>query len=119
MDTPRTKHIFILGGVIMGALRKKYDAAFKREAVQLAASSGKTDRVIERELGLYQGAIQHWREELETDPKNAFPGTGFLKPQEEEHRRLLRENAILREERDILKKAIAIFSKRPKTNIGS
>jgi transposase len=103
----------------MGTLRKKYDATFKREAVQLATSLGKTDRTIERELGLYQGAIRHWREELEADPKNAFPGTGFLKPQAEELRLLLRENAILREERDILKKAIAIFSKRPKTNIGS
>lgn len=60
----------------MGALRKKYDATFKREAVQLATSSGKTDRTIERELGLYQGALRHWREELEADPKNAFPGTG-------------------------------------------
>lgn len=102
----------------MGASRKKYDASFKREAVQLASTSGKTDRVIERDLGLYQGAIRHWREELEADPKSAFPGTGFLKPQDDEHRRLLRENAILREERDILKKAIAIFSVKPKTNTG-
>ena len=103
----------------MGTLRKKYDATFKREAVQLAASSGKTDRAIERELGLYQGAIRHWREELEADPKNAFPGTGHLKPLEDENRHLHRELAIAREERDILKKAIAIFSKRPKTNTGS
>ena len=42
------------------------------------------------------------------------PGTGHLKPEDEEMRRLQRENAILREERDILKKALAIFSKTPR-----
>jgi transposase len=101
----------------MGSTRKKYDGTFKRESVQLADSSGKNDRTIEKELGLYQGAIRHWREELHADPSHAFPGTGHLKPLEDENRRLMRENAILREERDILKKAVAIFSKRPKTSI--
>lgn len=99
----------------MGTVRKKYDATFKQEAVRLAATSGKRDRTIEQELGLYQGAIRHWREEVNADPDHAFPGTGHLKPLEEENRRLRRENAILREERDILKKATAIFSRRPKT----
>ena len=99
----------------MGTVRKKYDATFKQEAVRLAATSEKRDRTIEKELGLYQGAIRHWREELQGDPEHAFPGTGHLKPLEEENRRLRRENAILREERDILKKATAIFSRRPKT----
>ncbi len=101
----------------MGSIRKKYDETFKREAVRLADSSGKNDRTVEKELGLYQGAIRHWREELNADPNHAFPGTGHLKPFEDENRRLMRENAILREERDILKKAVAIFSKGPKTSI--
>jgi transposase len=101
----------------MGAKRKKFDASFKREAVRLSESSGKRDRTLEKELGLYQGALRHWREELKADSEHAFPGTGHLKPLEEETRRLQRENAILREERDILKKAVAIFSKRPKTSI--
>jgi transposase-like protein len=48
----------------MGAIKKKYDATFKREAVQLADTSGKKVGEIEHELGLYQGAIRHWREEL-------------------------------------------------------
>jgi transposase-like protein len=39
----------------MGKVRKKYDGTFKRESVRLAETSGKTDRSIERELGLYQG----------------------------------------------------------------
>jgi transposase len=43
--------------------------------------------------------------------RHAFPGSGHLTPPEEEMRRLQRENEILRQERDILKKALAIFSK--------
>jgi transposase len=103
----------------MGATRKKFDASFKREAVRLAETSGKRDRVIERELGLYQGAIRHWREDLSSDPATAFPGTGHMKPMEEEVRHLRRELDIAREERDILKKAVAIFTKAPKTGTGS
>jgi transposase len=103
----------------MSKQRKRYDGTFKGEAVRLAETSGKRDSAIERELGLYQGAIRHWREELSSDPEHAFPGTGHLKPLEEEMRRLRRENAILREERDILKKAMAIFSRRPKASTDS
>jgi transposase len=98
---------------------KRYDAEFKRESVRLADTSGKTDRQIERDLGLYQGAIRRWRDELEADPIDAFPGTGHQKPLEEENRRLLRELDIAREERDILKKVVAIFSKGPKADSGS
>ena len=103
----------------MGGSRKSYDGTFKRETVRLADGSGKRDRTIEREMGLYQGALRHWREDLKADPGNAFPGTGHLKPLEDENRRLQRENSILLQERDILKKAIAIFSKTQKTNTGS
>ncbi len=100
-------------------IRKRFDSSFKREAIRLAEESGKRDRQIEQELGVYQGAIRHWREEIEKDPINAFPGTGHLKPLEEENRQLRRELEIARQERDILKKAVAIFSKTPKTDTGS
>jgi transposase len=103
----------------MSVTRKTYDAAFKREAVRLADTSGKNDRTIEKDLGLYQGAIRHWREDLKDDPEHAFPGIGHLKPLEAENLRLRRELAGAQEERDILKKAIAIFSKTSKTNTGS
>ena len=100
----------------MGSIRRKFDTTFKRESVRLADTSGKADRTIEKELGIYQGSLRHWREELRKDPENAFPGTGHLKPLEAENLRLRRELAGALEERDILKKAIAIFSKKPKTN---
>jgi len=99
--------------------RKKYDAEFKRQTVQLADESKRKVGEIEHEMGLYQGAIRHWREELQKDKEQAFPGTGHLKPTDEEMRRLRRENEILRQERDILKKAVAIFSKPPPTGSNS
>lgn len=95
----------------MSTSRKRYDAEFKREAVRLADDSEKGDSAIERELGLYQGAIRTWRKALRSDPRDAFPGTGHMKPPEEEIRRLRRELEDVRQERDILKKAVAIFSK--------
>jgi len=55
----------------------------------------------------------------ELDGEHAFPGKGRLKPQDEELRRLKRENERLRRERDILKKAVAIFSKDPHRYSGS
>ena len=94
---------------------KKYTDDFKREAVRLADEADRYDRQVERELGLYQGAIRHWREQLATspDPEVAFPGRGHQLPVEEENRRLRRELQIAREERDILKKAVAVFSTDP------
>ena len=99
--------------------RRIYDPDFKRQTVALADGSDRTDRAIEKELGLYQGAIRHWRQELEHDPEQAFPGTGRQKADEEELRRLRRELEIVRQERDILKKAVAIFSDRPRTDTNS
>ena len=75
---------------------KRYDSEFKRESVRLADTSGKTDRQIERDLELYQGAIRRCRDELEADPIDAFPGTGHQKPLEEENRCLRRELDIAR-----------------------
>jgi transposase len=102
-----------------GQPKKRHDAEFKRETVRLAETSGKTDREIEQDLGLYQGAICRWRKQLRADPQDAFPGTGHQKPLEEENRQLRRELQIAQEERDILKKVVAIFSEGPKANTGS
>jgi transposase len=100
---------------------KKYDDDFKREAVRLADEPDRYDRQVERELGLYQGAIRHWREKLKDSPEpaTAFPGRGHQTPLEEENRRLRRELQVAREERDILKKAVAVFSTNPQRYSGS
>jgi transposase len=90
--------------------RKKYTAEFKREAIRLAETSGKRVSEIERDLGLWRGAISGWRRALKRKGEEAFPGQGRLTETEERIRKLERENEILRQERDILKKAVAIFS---------
>jgi len=91
--------------------RRMYTREFKAEAVQLLETSGKNGQEIERDLGIGNGQIYRWRKQLmaEEGGLRAFPGTG--KPRDEEVARLKRENAVLREERDILRKAVAIFSR--------
>jgi transposase len=97
----------------MSKQRKTYTREFKLEALRLAATSGRPITQIERELGLSQGTIAHWRREVQRTGDEAFPGHGHLLPSEARLRQLERENAILRQERDILKKAIAVVSPKP------
>ena len=92
---------------------KSYDKEFKIEAVRLALEPGNTQAGIERDLGIGQGIISRWKRQLANEGKHAFPGKGYLKPEDENLRRLKRENERLRRERDILKKAVAIFSENP------
>jgi len=98
---------------------RKYDLEFKVEAVRMASEPGVTNRDVERRLGIGQGVLSRWKRELNRDGQEAFPGTGRLKPEDEEMRRLKRENERLRRERDILKKAVAIFSTDPHRYSGS
>jgi transposase len=97
----------------MAENRRKYTREFKIEAVRLLDTSGKSGHEIEDDLGIGRGQIYRWRRQLaeEKGSIRAFPGTG--KARDEELVRLKRELAIAREERDILRKAVAIFS-RPK-----
>jgi transposase len=55
--------------------------------------------------------MRKWVKELGSDPTQAFPGHGQMKPEQQEIERLRRENNRLRAERDILKKAAAFFAK--------
>jgi transposase len=92
---------------------KQYDKEFKTEAVRLASEPGNTQIQIQRDLGIGQGMISRWKRELKLDRDHAFPGKGNLKPKDKELQDLRREVERLRRERDILKKAVAIFSEDP------
>ena len=96
--------------------RKKYTREFKEEAVRLLESSGKNGHEIERDLGIGTGQIYRWRAQLAQEASEsgirAFPRN--RQPREEELGELRRENKNLREERDILRKAVAIFSRPQK-----
>lgn len=103
----------------MSTTRRTYSSEFKSEAVELAARSGRSIAEVERELGLSEGLLKQWVRKAKQDGKAAFPGHGRLKATDEEMRRLRRENEILRQERDILKKAIGIFTQEPKRSTPS
>ena len=94
--------------------RRKYDREFKVEAVKLVTGEGRGVAEVARNLGIHENLLYKWREKYTEDIAHAFPGKGRLKPAEEEQRRMKRELADVTQERDILKKALAIFSKEPK-----
>jgi transposase len=97
-----------------GHPRRRFDAEFKREAVRLIGSGGRKASEVARDLGISENLLYRWKQQFTSDPAHAFPGKGHLRPEDEELRRLKKQLADVTEERDILKKALAIFSKKPK-----
>ena len=93
------------------ATGQTYDKAFKLEAVRLVRTSGKSMRQIADDLGVSNGTLSKWCQDAEARGEHAFVGSGHQQPEAEELRRLRREIDVLRQERDILKKALAIFSR--------
>ena len=93
--------------------RKKYDTAFKLEAIRLVIEEGRKVSEVERNLDISRGTLARWVREKNADPEDAFPGKGRLKEPDEEVRNLRIELERVKRERDILKKAITIFSKEP------
>lgn len=91
-------------------LNKSYDETFKCEAVRLVVEEGRRAMAVERDLGISKGSISHWKRILQQGSVKAFPGKGYRRPEDEELYQLRKENDKLRTERDILKKAVAIFS---------
>ena len=95
--------------------RRQYTREFKVEVVELALRSDKTAIGVARDLGIRADLLYRWKSEYLKDRAHSFSGTGHLQdPEEERIRRLERELRSVQEERDILKKALAIFSKTPR-----
>jgi transposase len=95
----------------MQKTQRTFTREFKMEAVQLLQTSQKPLAQIARDLGIAESTLHQWRKLFSEQGANAFPGSGHQTPQEEEIRHLKRENELLRQERDVLKKAIGIFSR--------
>jgi transposase len=93
--------------------RKVYTDTFKRDAVRLARERNNLSQVA-RDLGVASSVLARWKKRLESTPQGekAFPGQG--KSRDEEMSKLQRENARLKEENEILKKAVGIFTKAPR-----
>lgn len=95
----------------MATRRKKFDRQFKLDAVRMVEESDRPIAEVARNLGVHPNMLYKWRNEFMVDAKDAFPGKGNLKPEDAELRKLRRELELVREERDILKKALAVFSR--------
>ena len=94
----------------MKKARNKYSREFKLEAITLSNQPGVSIAQVERDLGLPQGRLYQWRSRYGAKGAEAFPGKGNLTPEAARVRELERELTIVQQERDILKKALAIFS---------
>jgi transposase len=90
-------------------MKRKFDKEFKSEAVKLTDSMPSAQ--VARDLGLNPNLLSRWKKQLKTNPKNAFTGKGT--PEQEEIKRLKKDLSQVTQQRDILKKAIAIFSEEP------
>ena len=94
--------------------RKTYNREFKLEAVRLITEKGYSIAEASRNLGVEYSVLRRWKKQLADDPQNAFPGKGQLKTADQEFRALQRELQRVKEERDILKKALAYFAEDQK-----
>ena len=94
--------------------RRKFDKAFKEQAVLRVLSGETTVSKMVQELDVHYSTVRDWVRYYKKDGSNTFPGSGNLKPEDDEIRRLRRELADLKEENEILKKAATYFAKNQK-----
>ena len=92
--------------------RRRYTKEFKYEAVQLVINREGSVTEIANNLGIHPTVLHRWIREYKEDPEYSFPGNGKLKTKDEEIRQLKKQLRYVTEERDILKDALAIFSKK-------
>jgi transposase len=115
VDLPRFRGDSETGGsslrkeLTMPRSRPPYPREFREEAVRLVRSSGRPIAQIARELGIAHGTLSAWVKQAELDA--GLRSDGLTTAEREELRRLRREVRILREEREILKKAAAFFAR--------
>jgi transposase len=93
------------------AKRKRFTTEFKREAIRMMTSSGKTPADIARELGIHRNQLYKWKEQLGNGGSTTAAGAKGRENGVDELTRLRRELEKVKEERDIFKKAAAYFAK--------
>lgn len=91
--------------------RQTYPKAFKAEAVRLLERGEKPAAELAREIGIPRNRLYKWQVQVRAHGEQSFPGSGRLPAPAADVARLRRELVRVREERDILKKAVAFFTK--------
>ncbi len=96
--------------------RRSFTEEFKREAVRLSIERGNVSAVA-RDLGIHESVLNRWKRQVQQEGQQSgsgtrpFPGRGNAR--DEELAKIQRENARLKQENEILKKAVGIFTKAP------
>ena len=96
----------------MGEKNRHFSREFKRDAVQLVTEKGMPVGKVARELDIHPNLLHLWRRKFLAKGEKAFVGKGRVAPEEGETKGLRKELERVKEERGILKKALAVFSKR-------
>jgi len=96
----------------MGEERRHFSREFKRDAVLLVTEKGMPVGKVARELDIHPNLLHLWRRRFLAQGDKAFVGRGCVRPEEAEIRGLRKQLEKVRQERDILKKALAVFSKQ-------
>ena len=91
--------------------RKSYPPEFREEAINLAVQEGIPCVQVERELGISAGAVSRWIREKKRLGSDAFCGSGNVRPSQKEYKELQKAHDRTKRELEILKKAVAIFSR--------
>ena len=91
--------------------RNRYTDEFKRDVLEMVAGGERSIAQLERDLGITPGLIYKWRDRYQVEQSNGSLHPSQERAAEAEIRRLKRELAIVKQERDILKKAIRVFSR--------
>ncbi len=97
----------------MGEINRHFTREFKQNAVQLVTEKGMPVRKVARELEIHPNLLHIWKRKFLTQGDKAF-SKGRVKPEQAEIRQLRKQLEKVKEERDILKKALAVFSKQNK-----
>jgi len=92
--------------------RRHFTREFKLTAVQLVTEKGMPVGKVARDLDIHPNLLHLWRRQFLKEGDKAFTGKGCVKPENAEIRKLRKELEKTREQRDILKKALAVFSRQ-------
>jgi transposase len=98
----------------VGKKRRRFDRAYKVEAVRAALRGDRPQNEVARDLGINQETLYRWVREFRDDASQSFPGNGRLKDRDRELEQLRREVHRLETENAFLKKVSAYFAKSPR-----